>query len=113
MPIYRQTNELEGPKTERGDLFYNNDDPRQCTETVIVLLGGGDIAISTAERRTPGVLDEIIFVDTREPNVVGETSDKFNGVPTHPPVALVFDRRASVDILIKQLEKLKETIPNA
>lgn len=106
MPIFRQRNELEGVKFERGDLFYNEDDPRRCTESVFVHFTNGDISIHTAARRS-GISDEILLIDNREPHTIGETSDKFNGYPTHAPVVLVFDAVASVDAMIASLNELK------
>lgn len=109
MPIYKQRNELEGDSFETGDLFYKDGDPRQCTETTVVHLGSGDIAIHTAQRRSD-IEDEILFVNEDEPHPIGETSDKWNGIPTHAPVALIFDASASVDSLIGRLRVVKKAL---
>ncbi len=109
MPIYKGRNEIEGEKFEKGDLFYANDDFRQCTETVYVHFTDGDIMIDSATRRSE-VEDEINFVQSPTTNPIGESTDEFNGVPTYAPVALVFEKPESVDAVISRLLVVKASL---
>ena len=109
MPIYKQLNEFEEPKFEKGDLFYADNDFRRCTETVFVHLGLGDVSIETGTSRSD-VTDELMFTQSPEPRAIGESNNADIGLPTYSPVRIVFDKPESVDIVADALQKIRTSM---
>lgn len=110
MPIYKQINEFEGrPKLEKGDLFYADGNFRQCSETVFVHLGLGDISIETGTSRTE-TTDELFFTQSSEYHEIGEDNMDDIGKLTHSPVRIVFDRIESVRVVMDALQKIEASM---
>lgn len=109
MPIYKQFNEYEGNKFEKGDLFYADGDYRKCSETVFVHLGLGDVSIETGSSRSD-VIDELFFTQSDERHEIGEGNEKDIGKLTRSPVRIVFDKKASIAVVIEALQKIEASL---
>jgi hypothetical protein len=109
MPIYKQNNGLESSTADHNGISYQNGDTYKAAETVFVHFTNGDIDVSTGYRRTE-VVDELLFLDSRETHAIGEISDTHVGEAVWSPVALVFDRATSVQVVIDRLRVIKTAL---
>ena len=104
MPIYRLKN-YKRIAPVAHDIEYHEGERRISKESVCVHFGHGDVLISSGTSRS-SYSDELNFSETSEPHEI-----EFDKHQCLVPVRFAFDKRESIDVLIAELQALKEGFP--
>ena len=107
MPIYFSKTKKDSSELNTKPIKYFDKTNLQATQQTIVHFGFGDIVIAPAKHRFSS-FDEINFFDAVQAGEIGKNNPDTNGKEAIAPVRLVFDKPSSIDVLINELEKLKE-----
>jgi len=112
MPIYINETTTENKKGEAKEVEYFDSANLHSKTQIIVHFGYGDILTSNASSRNP-FDDELNFTQSLVSNQIGETTSEMAGKEIVAPVRLVFDKVESVQVVIDELLKLKESMVSA
>lgn len=109
MPIYRQRNS-ETTVEATLPVEYWDAEQRYAKDSVVVHFGTGDILVCCGSSRN-AFSDEILLQHIKDARPIGEQGSMV-GEQLLPPVRLIFDAPASIDVFIRELERLKTDWPS-
>ena len=82
-------------------------------DTLVVRLGSGDVILSLGEVENDLALNELIFIKSNAPEIIGADIKRYAGLSSEEvdcPLKIIFGNKESLEVVIERLVTLRELL---